>query len=304
MIYGLLIFDKSGRNFFQKFYGIGNTIVDQKLVRQFVKDLIILTYSLNRDERFECLDLEKLKFFYNASKDLVSVIYTDQNEDIKSVKDKLLKVHQEFIKIFSSLPSEEGKLEAEPKSQNHPLKLFEKTVDKILFPYLKTVILGDGGVGKTTLLKLIMGQNVDSTYIPTVGVDVKEFDASVQNMNLVLWDFSGQPRFRKLWTPFLEGTDIAILVTDSTPKNIEETKRIYQLLKEEKPELNFILIANKQDLPGATPPKVIEKYIGLKTYGLVAIDPNYRPKILEILQEKAAEITKSKSKITLPTNKE
>ncbi|MEX2752218.1 MAG: ADP-ribosylation factor-like protein [Candidatus Freyarchaeota archaeon] len=304
MIYGLLIFDRSGKNFFQKFYGIGNTIVEQKFVRQFVKDLIILTYSLNSKERIGCLDLENLKFFYNVSKDNASVLYTDQNEEIKSVKDKLLKVHQEFTKILSSLPLEEGKLEAEPKSENHPLKLFEKTVDRILFPHLKTVILGDGGVGKTTLLKLILGRNVDSTYIPTVGVDVKEFDASFQNMSLVLWDFSGQPRFRKLWGPFLEGTDIAILVTDSTPKNIEETKRIYQILKEEKPELNFILIANKQDLPEATNPKVIEKYMGLKTYGLVAIDPNYRTKILEILQEKVAEITKSKSKISLPINKQ
>ncbi len=303
MIYGLLIFDRNGKNFFQKFYGVGKAIVDQKLVRQFAKDLIILTYSLNQNERIESLNLEKLKFFYYLSKELVSVLCTDQNEDQKYVNDKLLQVHQEFIKLFNSLPLDESKLEMEPGADSHPLKVFEKNVDKILFPYLKTAILGEGGVGKTTLLKLIMGQNTSSTYIPTVGVDIKEFDET-QNMNLVLWDFSGQPRFRKLWSSFLEGTDIVILVTDSTPKNVEETKRMYQLLKEEKPELNFILIANKQDLPNATPPKVIEKYIGLKTHGLVAIDPNYRTKILEIIKEKVAEITKAKSKISLPTNKE
>ncbi|MEX2724442.1 MAG: hypothetical protein Q6367_011155, partial [Candidatus Freyarchaeota archaeon] len=100
MIYGLLIFDRSGKNFFQKFYGIGNTIVEQKFVRQFVKDLIILTYSLNSKERIGCLDLENLKLFYKFSKDNASVLYTDQNEEIKSVKDKLLKVHQEFTKIL------------------------------------------------------------------------------------------------------------------------------------------------------------------------------------------------------------
>ncbi|MEM2143907.1 MAG: ADP-ribosylation factor-like protein [Candidatus Jordarchaeaceae archaeon] len=298
MIYGLLIFDRNGRNFFQKFYGSGNVDVEQKLIRQFAKELTTLTYSLNHSERVACVNLEKLKFFYSISKDIIIVLCTDQNEDVKDINDKLIKIQGEFAKLFSTPPKEESK-PGEPKAEDHPLKVFEKTVDKILIPYLKTVIVGDGGVGKTTLLKLIMGENTNATYIPTVGVEVKEFDDAVKNTNIIFWDFSGQPHFRKLWKTFLEGTDIAILVTDSTPKNVEETKRIYHLIKEEKPDLNLILIANKQDLPGATPPEDIGKYVGIKAYGLVAIDPNYRKKILEILKEKVTEITKAKSKISL-----
>jgi small GTP-binding protein len=300
VIYGLLIFDRTGKNLFQKFYGNTNAEVEQKLLRHFAKELITLTYSLNQSERIMYVNLEKLKFFYSVFKDIISVLCTDQNEDIKAVNDKLIKVQEEFIKLLNSLPKEETKPETEPETENHPLKIFEKTVDKILFPYLKTVIVGGGGVGKTTLLKLILGENTDSSYIPTVGVEVKEFEDAVKNMNLVLWDFSGQPHFRKLWKTFLEGTDIAIIVTDSTPRNIEETKSIYHSLKQEKPELNFILIANKQDLPDATPPETIGKYLGIKAHGLVAIDPNYRKKILEILKEKITEFTKAKTKISLP----
>lgn len=302
MIYGLLIFDRTGKNFFQKFYGSNNVDVEQKLIRQFAKELTTLTYSLNHSERVACVNLEKLKFFYSIFKDIIVVLCTDQNEDIKNANDKLIKLQEEFIKLFSTLPKEESKPE-EPETEDHPLKVFEKTVDKILIPYLKTVILGDGGVGKTTLLKLIMGENTNSTYIPTVGVEVKELNDTVKDVNLIFWDFSGQPHFRKLWKTFLEGTDIALLVTDSTPKNVEETKKIYHLIKEEKPELNLILIANKQDLPGAMPPEDIGKYVGIKAHGLVAINPNYRKKILEILKEKVTEITKAKSKISLPLGK-
>lgn len=299
MIYGLLIFDRTGRIFFQKFYGTGNIDVEQKLIRQFAKELTTLTYSLNHSERVACVNLEKLKFFYSIFQDIIMVLCTDQNEDVKDINDKLIKVKREFTELLSTLPKEESKPE-ELKAEDHPLNVFEKTVDKILIPHLKTVIVGDGGVGKTTLLKLIMGENTNSTYIPTVGVEVKEFDDAVKNTNIIFWDFSGQPHFRKLWKTFLEGTDIALLVTDSTPKNVEETKRIYHLIKEEKPDLSLILIANKQDLPGATPPEDIGKYVGIKAYGLVAIDPNYRKKILEILKEKVTEITKAKSKISLP----
>lgn len=257
-------------------------------------------YNLNQVNRISYINLEKLKFFYSIFKDIITVFCTDQNEDLRDVHDKFVKVQEEFIKIFDNLPREENKLEGESKIENSPLNVFQKTVDKILFPHLKTVIIGDGGVGKTTILKLIMGEKTISPYLPTVGVDVKEFSNAVKNMNLILWDFSGQPQFRKLWRPFLDGTHIAILVTDSTPKNIEETKNIYQLIKEEKPEMNFILIANKQDLPDATAPETIGKYLGITAHGLVAIDPNYRKKILEIIREKITELTQVKSKPSLP----
>ncbi len=244
--------------------------------------------------------MEKLKFFYAVSKNIISVLCTDQNEDEKNINYKLTIIQEEFIKLFNSPPKEESKQETNPETESDPSKVFGKTVDKILLPYLKIAIIGSGGVGKTSLQKLILGEKTDSSYVPTMGVDKKEFDIAIKNMKLILWDFSGQPRFRKLWKPFLEGTDIAIMVTDSTPKNLEETKMIYQSIREEKPELNFILIANKQDLPDATPPETIGAYLSITAHGLVAIESNYRKKILGIIKEKITELTKAKSKPSPP----
>jgi len=292
VIYGLFVFDSSGNSIFQRFYGKLN--LDRKLLLDFVGDFIKIMQNIDRSERIDSFSFENLKFVYSVSDDIVSVLCSDKGEDEVSLSEKIVKVQEEFAKLFEGKPEKGGK--QKPRISKTSLREFEKKVDEILLPFLKMVIVGEGGVGKTSLLKLIMGEELDTSYIPTVGVDVKEFDTEIRNTKLVFWDFSGQPRFRKLWKPFLEGTDIVILVTDSTAKNLEETKTIYQLIKAEKPELDFILIANKQDLPDATHPRTIGKYIGLKAHGMVAINPTYRKKILKILKEKISEIKEAKSK--------
>ncbi|MEM2145319.1 MAG: ADP-ribosylation factor-like protein [Candidatus Jordarchaeaceae archaeon] len=195
---------------------------------------------------------------------------------------------------------EPEKVEEENTSRvENILNQFEQVADDILLPFFKMVILGQGGVGKTSLLKLIMGEEPDSAYIPTIGVDVKEFDFETRNTRLVFWDFSGQPRYRKLWQPFLEGADVAILVTDSKEENLPEAKGMLQMIKAEKPDIILILIANKQDLPGALPPEEIERQMGVKAHGFVATDPNNREKILQILKNAISDLVELKSIQTL-----
>ncbi|MGQ9723420.1 MAG: ADP-ribosylation factor-like protein [Candidatus Jordarchaeum sp.] len=328
MIYGLFIFDRFGNNLFHKFFG--KIDVDPELLIHFVKEFTTFVQNLDQSERIECLNLEGLKFVYSIFKDTLFVFCVDQKEDEMYLRDRLVKVYDEFTKLLKNLLQEEYQLTEqqelemvlEPEEvieatdqgeldeivkQEKVEELMEKriveklfkefgnVVDEIMFPFLKIAILGQGGVGKTSVLKLIMGEEPDSSHIPTVGVEVKEFDFEPKEMKLVFWDFSGQPRFRKLWQPFLEGSNIVILVTDSTIENLVETKTIYKLIKAEKPDVNVILIANKQDLPDTVPPETVGKYVGEKAHGLVAVDPNYREKMLEILKKAIIEIIETKS---------
>ena len=91
---------------------------------------------------------------------------------------------------------------------------------------MKIVILGEGGVGKTTLTKLICGQDVDLEYVPTITADIASYEGDEFERSITLWDFAGQAQFRSLWKSLLEGSDICILVTDSTFENINGSKEI------------------------------------------------------------------------------
>jgi small GTP-binding protein len=302
VINGLFIFDKSGIDVFHKFYG--KLKFDQEFLVRFLKEFTTFIQNIDQSERTECLSFENMKIVYSLFEDLTFVLCTDKDEDEMYMADKLIKLQNEFKRLKSESKVEEiedakekenvGE-DMEPEVKENIFKKFEQAVDEILFPFFKMAILGRGGVGKTSLLKLIIGEEQDSTYVPTVGVDVKEFDFEPKSLKLVFWDFSGQPRYRKLWQPFLEGANVVILVTDSKSESLTETKGVLQLIKTEKPDVIVILVANKQDLPDAVPPETIGEQMGMKAHGFVATDPNYREKILEILKKAITDLIEARS---------
>ena len=147
-------------------------------------------------------------------------------------------------------------------------------------------ILGYAGVGKTTLTKLIVGQDVNLEYVPTITADIAKYD-KLGNRSIVLWDFAGQVQFiQDLWYSLLKGTRIVILVTDSTYNNVLTTKKILdEYFVNNNREIEVIAIANKQDLPNRLTAKFVEKILKVPTFSMVAINSDYQVIIHEILRE-------------------
>ena len=74
--------------------------------------------------------------------------------------------------------------------------------------------------------------------------------------------------------------------TDSTVENVMETKKVYlEIIKEKQQEriIHTVGIANKQDMPRAMKPKLIERLLGVPCYAMVAINPTFRENIKSIL---------------------
>jgi len=143
-------------------------------------------------------------------------------------------------------------------------------------------LIGEGGVGKTSLLSLLQGREVLEKRVPTVGLEVE--DSVLNGTNCSIWDLAGQERFKFMWQDFLRGAGLAVLVCDSTDKNLEKTREIYDRFMRSI-GTKIIAIANKQDLPGALSAKEVQKKLGgVKTYGMSAIRPELRQRMKEILE--------------------
>ena len=150
----------------------------------------------------------------------------------------------------------------------------------------KICLIGEGGVGKTSLLSLLQGREVPYERIPTVGLEVE--DSVLNGKNCSIWDLGGQKRFKFMWQDFLRGAGLAVIVCDSTEENVEKTKKIYDRF-ERSLGTKIIAIANKQDLPNAMTAQEIQKRLGgLKTYGMSAIKPELRQRMKEILEYEIA----------------
>jgi small GTP-binding protein len=150
----------------------------------------------------------------------------------------------------------------------------------------KICLIGEGGVGKTSLLSLLQGRDIAKDRVPTVGLEVE--DSTLNGKNCSIWDLGGQRRFKFMWNDFLRGAGLAILVCDSTEQNVKKTKEIYERF-ERNLGTKIIAIANKQDLPGALSAHEIQKRLGgLTTYGMTAIRPDLQQRMREILEYEIA----------------
>ena len=89
----------------------------------------------------------------------------------------------------------------------------------------KIVLLGDGAVGKTSLIRRFVINKFDDKYLCTLGTKVTEknllvkVDAGVTlGLKLMIWDFMGQKGFHKIEKSGLEGATGALLVYGATTR--------------------------------------------------------------------------------------
>jgi len=80
----------------------------------------------------------------------------------------------------------------------------------------KILLLGDGAVGKTSLVRRFVAQKFDDRYIATIGVNVKKKRLEEIGVKLMLWDIYGQKMNESLHASNYSGADGAIIVYDLT----------------------------------------------------------------------------------------
>lgn len=149
----------------------------------------------------------------------------------------------------------------------------------------KIAFIGYPRVGKSTLLKMATGFKPPLEYKPTIGLDIGKMNLC-NSVKGVLWDIGGQKNFKPLWDSFLEGADLIVTVTDSTPTNVLQTKQILDMVVR-KHNTRIIAIANKQDQDGRMDAKRVEDVLQVPTYPMVAIEEknqdNFKMFIIEEL---------------------
>ena len=129
---------------------------------------------------------------------------------------------------------------------------------------LKLCILGEGGVGKTTLTKRIITGSFDSSTKMTIGVDFALYnteifdpfspedaeDVEMLNINAQFWDFAGEERFRFMLPRYCKGAVGGVLCYDlsrySTTRYIEEWYNIW--IENAPKNAPLILVGTKADL--------------------------------------------------------
>ena len=161
---------------------------------------------------------------------------------------------------------------------------------ELIFTRFKISFVGSGGVGKSTLLRLLFGREpAPGGYVPTINVAVDSSETIQFGTFLVtIWDFAGQAVFQDLWAFYFQGTDIIFLITDSSFRNVMQTKSLLRNIKKEAPAVPLFIIANKQDLPESMQSDKIKRLLGAPTFQMVATDKTRREEFIRLMLEVAA----------------
>jgi len=78
----------------------------------------------------------------------------------------------------------------------------------------KITVIGDGGVGKTSLIKKYTQGSFQKQYIKTLGAQFSKYDEKINgdNCKLFFWDIAGQAEFSFMRPTFYKGSKAAIIV--------------------------------------------------------------------------------------------
>jgi Ras-related protein Rab-1A len=117
---------------------------------------------------------------------------------------------------------------------------------------VKTIIIGDSGVGKSSLLYRYTDQDWNPHYIATIGVDFKVMTFERQNkvVKLQLWDTAGQERFRTITHAYYRGSHGIMIVYDVTNRESFENIKMWldDVKKYGADQVPMVLVGNKADM--------------------------------------------------------
>ncbi len=119
----------------------------------------------------------------------------------------------------------------------------------------KITVIGDGSVGKTSLIQKFTHGTFQKDYLKTVGAQFSEYRMEINNdkIRVLFWDIAGQDDFLFLRPTFYRASKAAIIVysleeNDLGKRSFEHIESWYEDIKNFCGDIPVIIFANKVDL--------------------------------------------------------
>jgi len=128
-------------------------------------------------------------------------------------------------------------------------------MDKVILKK-KICLLGDGSVGKTSLIRKFVYDKFDDSYITTVGVKVTKKVLEMDDqwggteLTLLIWDVLGQKGYQRVQSSSYAGAEGALMVCDITRKETLQSLKDYWIpnFREVAGDAPLVMLVNKVDL--------------------------------------------------------
>jgi small GTP-binding protein len=137
---------------------------------------------------------------------------------------------------------------------------------------LKIMLLGEVGVGKTSIARRFVLGKFDTSYKATIGVDIFSYvlkpalTGSDRDVELLIWDVDGEYEQNIFSHIYLEGANAALIVSDITRPSTQKTALgLWESFTRAFPGRPAALVINKCDLQPGAPPLSNSQTFGIDT---------------------------------------
>lgn len=132
----------------------------------------------------------------------------------------------------------------------------------------KIILLGDGAVGKTSLISRYVYSMFDPHYVETLGTNVTARQQRLEgpggplDVRFQIWDIIGQERFDSIYVAYYQEADGALLVCDgSRAETLESLPGWIRSAEEVLGTFPAVFVINKSDLPPAFGAPEVDKML-------------------------------------------
>jgi len=115
----------------------------------------------------------------------------------------------------------------------------------------KICLVGDYGVGKTSLIRRFVERQFSDEYLSNVGVKIsrKTLELAAANVRMLVWDLEGSTKFQAIVPTYLQGAMGAVIVADlSRRETLEGLGDHIERFLSINPQGLIIISLNKSDL--------------------------------------------------------
>ncbi|MFX0147026.1 MAG: Rab family GTPase [Candidatus Hodarchaeota archaeon] len=179
------------------------------------------------------------------------------------------------------------------KTRDSTLIEFEEFLYELQYElHSKICIMGPVSSGKTKLYNLLK-KNEERKILNFAKSSLFE----IENLKFDIWDFQLKDNFSLLWSKFISGADLVLLVFDLSNYHLRVINHFLDLYKKEGGLSKLLIVGNKRDLVQEEDLKLIKNELGLpKFIEISLIEPDVKKKLTETIS------VILRLKMTLPSN--
>ena len=264
---------------------VENNLIEDDLVGGFLNAISSFAKEIQGGV-IDSLNFRNFNFIYSYDEEFscMFILVIDIDDSEEEVRDKLelMKIefmnrYRDIIKKFSGCVS--------------VFNDFDEFVEENIFIPPKVLLVGEPGVGKTSIMNLFPGDTVleldeDLNEIIQKPIDISDL-RNIKQILLREMDLQELVDRSKLYRPLLNSFDAICIVSNSAASNLSRTRNLFERLKPLVKKADFYIIANFQDLTeyAFEPKKIEDLFEGIKTYGFSATQKDAKDKFLSILKE-------------------